>query len=62
MKSDDNTIVVAAVLVAFMENRPSWKGTATELHNELTKFKNDYVNEENIVKAFLKLKYANDPR
>jgi hypothetical protein len=51
--------IVAAVLVAFMEQRGSnWSGTEKQLYDELTKFKNDKVNITAITKAILKLKEA----
>ena len=48
--------IVAAVLMAFMEERPFWKGTEKQLYDELTRFKDDPMNEIPVIRAIVKLK------
>ena len=47
--------IVAAVLTAFMEDRPFWEGTEKQLYDELTRFKDDPVNNTRIIHAMAKL-------
>ena len=53
--SQPGTHIVAAVMVAFMEDRPFWKGNEKQLYDELTRFKDDPMNETRIIHAMAKL-------
>ncbi len=53
--SHPGTHIVAAVMVAFMEDRPFWQGTEKQLYDELTRFKNDPMNQTRIIRAMARL-------